>query len=447
MEIELISREAIKPSTPTPPHHITHPLSFIDYIVARNYVPLVYFYPNEDSELFNDNQEGTKISTLKKSLSEVLSIYYPFAGRFRDQVSIECNDQGVSFLVTRIKSKLSEILQNPSEALLNPLFPDELPWKDMDSSGSIVAIQINCFACGGIAITVCMSHKVGDGSTLFNFVNDWAIMTRKSSEGEGELPFPPELDAGASILPQQKDLPVFPEFPFVKQNTVCRRLVFEGTKIESLKAIVSSHKVENPSRVEVVIALIYKRAVSSLGLSNNTPLRVAANLRRRMVPPLPEKSIGNWVWSFPIPRDNEETELQLHELVAKTREGLSEFCEKGLVKNFGNLSVVSEFLKEATSFPKRKGVTNSNDSVPVKKPSLFFFASWCKLPTYEVDFGWGKPIWVTSIGSPVRNSVVLMDSRDGNGIEALVNMEEQDLAIFESDVEILQYASVNPNIM
>ncbi|CAL0324903.1 unnamed protein product [Lupinus luteus] len=437
MEIELISRELIKPSKPTPSYLNTHSLSFIDSVVGRNYVPLLYFYPNKPSEYDDKNQERiTKISTFKKSLSEVLSIYYPFAGTLRDQLSIECNDEGVLLLVTRIKSKVSDILRNPSEALLNPLFPDDLPWKVMGSSESIVAVQINCFECGGIAISVCMSHKVGDGSTLFNFVNDWATLARKPDE-EGGLPFPPELDAGASVIPQS-DLPIFPERSFVKQNTLCRRLVFEGSKIESLKAIASSHKVENPSRVEIVTALIYKHALSSLKLSNNTPLRVAANLRKRMVPPLPQKSIGNWVWSFPVPRENEETEL--HELVTKIREGLYEFCDKK-VKNFRNLSFVSEFLKQITYLPKQKEVTY------VKPITLFFFASWCNLPTYEVDFGWGKPIWVTSIGSPVKNCVIFMDARDGNGIEALVNMEEHDLVKFESDVEILQYASVNPIII
>lgn len=265
-------------------------------------------------------------------------------------------------------------------------------------------------------------------------------------EGELLLPFPPVLDAGASLFPKG-DFPVFPEVLFMKQNTVCKRLVFEASKIESLKAMVSSQKVENPSRVEVVIGMVYKRAISALGLANNTSLLVAANLRRRMVPPLPDKSTGNWVWSFPVPRDKGEVEL--HDLVSKMREGLAEFCDKN-VKNFGDFSFVCEFLKNATSLLKRKEVTSkansSSEDQQVIRPSLFFFASWCRLPSYEVDFGWGKPIWVTSIGSPVKNSVVLMDTKDGDGIEALVNMEEGDLAMFEQDVELLQYASLNPTI-
>jgi shikimate O-hydroxycinnamoyltransferase len=121
MEIELISRETIKPSLQTPSHLRIYPLSFIDNIMFRTYVPTIFFYkPNDISD------QNFKISQLRKSLSQLLSKYYPFAGRFKDEITIECNDQGVSFLVTKIKNKLSEILESPTDNLLNPLFPDEL---------------------------------------------------------------------------------------------------------------------------------------------------------------------------------------------------------------------------------------------------------------------------------------------------------------------------------
>ncbi|XP_061352953.1 stemmadenine O-acetyltransferase-like [Gastrolobium bilobum] len=446
MEMKLISRETIKPSVPTPPHLRIYPLSFIDHIVFRNYVPTVFFYsPNECHECDDDPQlcdQTSKISSLKKSLSEVLSRYYPFAGRFRDQLSIDCNDEGVSLLVTRIRIKLSEILQNPKEAFLNPLFPDELQWKDMSSSASLVAVQINSFACGGMAISVCMCHKVGDASTLFNFVNDWATMNRDNShEAELLLPYP-ALDAGVSIFPQG-DLPVFPEVLFVKDNTVCRRFVFKASKIESLKAMVSSHKVKNPTRVDVVTALVYKCAVSALGLTfKTTSFRIAVNLRKRMVPPPHEKCVGNMVWFvFVFNPFIGKRETELHDLVSKVKQGLSEFCEI-CAKKFGgkDLSFISECLKQATSGPSEP--CDSDEETQ----TLFCYASWCRFPMYVADFGWGKPIWVTTSGCPVRNSIVLMDTRDGDGIEALVNMEEHDMVMFERDVELLQYASLKEEI-
>ncbi|KAK7319080.1 hypothetical protein RJT34_03793 [Clitoria ternatea] len=427
MEVELISRETIKPSVPTPPHLTIYPLSFIDHIVFRNYIPLLFFYtPNHHNNHHH----------LKKSLSRILSTYYPFAGTFRDQTSIHCNDQGASLLVTKIKTNLSSILHNPTHSSLNPLFPDQLQWKHMNinSSTTLLAIQINNFACGGIAIAVCMCHKIGDAATLFNFVNDWATLQKTEFP---HLPSP-VFDAGDTLFPQ-RGLPVFPEVTLVENDTVCRRFVFHPSKIDSLKATVCSRNVPNPTRVEVVSALIYKRAVSTLGLAfETTSFRTAVDLRKRMVPPLHEKSVGNIVWfMFVFNPFVEAREIEIHELVTKMKEGLREFCVV-YPKKFGgkgkDLGFISECLKQATT----------SSSISVESGSLICYASWCRYAMYEADFGWGKPVWVTSSGCPVKNSVVLMDTRDGCGIEALVNMEEKDMARFERDRELLRYASLDP---
>ncbi|MED6168230.1 hypothetical protein PIB30_010012 [Stylosanthes scabra] len=442
MEMEVVSRESIKPSSPTPPHLSTYPLSLFDNAAAPNSVPLIYFYAPNPKQ-FPD--EATRISFLKKSLSQVLSMYYPFAGRFKDPLSLHCNDQGASLLVTRIKTTtLSHILRNPTDSLLNPLFPDELQWKDMGLESSLLAVQINCFSCGGMAVTVCMSHKIGDASTLFNFFNDWSTLTREYSYTQQPHITIALPHVGASSLFPQNHFPLPRQFSFVPHhNMVCRRLVFEGSKIDSLKALCSE-KVEKPTRFEVVVALIYKCGVSALGLSvRNMLLRVAINLRSRIVPPLPEKSLGNLAWSFyASSMDKNNDEVELHEVVTKTREGLSLFCDK-YVRNFGDLKFVSEFLRFG------RAVTNNNNKScedgEEKKKDMMFFSGWCRFKAYEADFGWGNPVWVTTGVCPVKNSVVLMDTRDGKGIEAVVCMLDKDMAMFESHPDLLRYASLEPN--
>ncbi|XP_015957835.1 stemmadenine O-acetyltransferase-like [Arachis duranensis] len=439
MEMEVISRESIKPCSPTPTHLRNYPLSLFDNAVSPNSVPLIYFYAPQESP-----DEASKLSLLKKSLSQALCKYYPFAGRFKDPTSVHCNDEGVSLVVTRIKTKnLSNILRNPTDALLSPLFPDELQWKDMGLDSSLLAVQINCFACGGMAITVCMCHKVGDASTLFNFFNDWSTLTQQPHITVA-LPH-----LGASLFPQTH-FPLPRQYSFVPHhNMVCRRLVFEGSKIDSLKALVSSssssQKVENPTRFEVVVALIYKCAVSALGLSvSNTLLRVAINFRKRMIPPLPDKSLGNLVSSFyASSMDNDEAEL--HELVTKTREGLALFCDK-YVRNFGDLKFVSEFLRFGQAVTTdNKSSCEDGEKKKKKKKDMIFFSGWCRFSAYEADFGWGRPVWVTTVLCPVKNSVVLMDTRDGKGIEAVVCMLDKDMAMFERHVHLLRYASLEPN--
>nr|POF15801.1 acylsugar acyltransferase 3 [Quercus suber] len=175
-----------------------------------------------------------------------------------------------------------------------------------------------------MAIGVCLSHKVGDAATMASFINDWATMTRNP---DGKLS--PEFNL-ASMFPQG-DLPILPEAVTKEGNSFSKRFVFDASKIAALKAIVGD-KVKNPTRVEVVTALIYKCAFSASRSSS-------------------------------------------------------------------------------------------------------------------ADFGWGKPIWVTVARCAINGAILLMDARSGNGVEVFVTLEEQDMAVFERDAELLEFASSNPSAL
>ncbi|XP_058735892.1 acyltransferase Pun1-like [Vicia villosa] len=432
MEIEILSRETIKPSSPTPSDLRIYPLSFIDNAFYRKYVPVIFFY--NTNEVSN---QTSKVSQLRNSLSHVLSKYYHFAGRLKDKTTIECNDQGVSFFITKIQNNLSEIVQNPTEESVNSLFPDELQWKVMDWSGSLFVIQVHCFACGGIAISILMTHKVGDGTTLFKFLNDWAIINQKLEQEDLSILLSPlSLQEGGASIFSQRDIPIFPEL-FIPggNNIVYKRFVFEASKIKSLKEKVRNSLNFSPTRVQVVSALIYKRAVTTKGLNFKiAPFTTVVDVRRRMVPPLSENYVGNIVWFASMCPDKEKMELD--ELVSKIKQALSEFCEvypkKFEGKEEEDLSFISGCLEHL------------NDGY-YENHNMYTFSSWCGFPVYDVDFGWGKPTWVTTFGCLMKNVIFMMDARDGEGIEVFVSMKKNDMDKFENDVEILQYASLNPS--
>lgn len=76
-----------------------------------------------------------------------------------------------------------------------------------------------------------------------------------------------------------------------------------------------------------------------------------------------------------------------------------------------------------------------------KDMKVLRFSSWCGLPIYEADFGWGKPSWVSSASFPRKDTIFLMDSRWNGGIDAWLNMNEQDMAEFEQDPDLQLYIS------
>nr|GEZ43797.1 transferase, chloramphenicol acetyltransferase-like domain protein [Tanacetum cinerariifolium] len=64
---------------------------------------------------------------------------------------------------------------------------------------------------------------------------------------------------------------------------------------------------------------------------------------------------------------------------------------------------------------------------------------------YEMDFGWGKPIWFYNMHAGVNRFVYINDTPKGDGVEATVTLSPEEMEIFERDSELLSYAIVDPN--
>ena len=65
---------------------------------------------------------------------------------------------------------------------------------------------------------------------------------------------------------------------------------------------------------------------------------------------------------------------------------------------------------------------------------IFYSSSVCKLPFYEVDFGWGKPVEVlVRIPDVDDYSMLLLDTPSGDGIVANVHLPEEEMAVLKKD--------------
>ncbi|KAK0600935.1 hypothetical protein LWI29_019773 [Acer saccharum] len=93
IDIEVISRDMIKPSTTTPPRSRNYQFSLLDQIAPPEDFSFIYFF-NLDCKLSNNDISNH----LKTSLSKVLTHYYLLAGRVNDNY-VDCNDEDVLFLV------------------------------------------------------------------------------------------------------------------------------------------------------------------------------------------------------------------------------------------------------------------------------------------------------------------------------------------------------------
>ncbi|KAI4315147.1 hypothetical protein L6164_027989 [Bauhinia variegata] len=437
IKIEIISRNCIKPSTPTPPYLETFRLSLLDQLSPNIHGNSTFFYPYNST---NDpiSEFSTRSKLLRKSLSETLTRFYPLAGRLQDASTIGCNDDGAFFIEARTDSPLSDILGSPDFNRIQHLLPTSDKETVEISNGSMLLVQFTLFGCGGTTVTISLTHKIADIAAFIALIQSWTAACR----GVAEVAVP-ELDIGGSLFPQREILGMSASVHIAAEKFKARRFIFSEFKVGELRSrIISALGKEaefKPSRVEVVLALIWRCAISSsrskTGSFKPSALFQAVNLRPRMDPPVPDSALGNFVWPFAVMAE-EEGDLELQELVKKMRKSMKEFLEKKVNKFKGDgFGAVMEALKERGELFKK------NKDILVYKCS-----SWCKFALLEFDFGWGNNVWMTSVNNLVSNTIALMDTQDG-GVEVLVTLDEQEMDIFEQHQELLQYALRNPSII
>ncbi|KAK2637884.1 hypothetical protein Ddye_025679 [Dipteronia dyeriana] len=97
INVEVISREMIKPTTST---HDRYSFSFLDQNNPTWYVPFIYFYSVDHKLSKNEISNHLKIS-----LSRVLNHYYPLVGIVNENF-IDCKNGGVLLLEAQVNCHL-----------------------------------------------------------------------------------------------------------------------------------------------------------------------------------------------------------------------------------------------------------------------------------------------------------------------------------------------------
>ncbi|CAI9099854.1 OLC1v1036736C1 [Oldenlandia corymbosa var. corymbosa] len=419
-KIEIISREFVKPSTPTPEEKRELKLSFLDQLQGLTFIPFLFFYQNEQPGVESKSETTTTTLRLKQSLSECLTKFYPLAGQLNPDdhhVSVKCDDSGALFIVAKLDVSLSEAVQNPSLESFAQYLTFEPLSNDVTLLGSypkneiLLAVQITWFSCGGNAI-----------GYLLEIIN---CGTR--------------FDAGRNLFPAP-EIPICPPQIDVqgKEKYVYKKLVFSKEKISELKQLAiaassssssssSSLVLKDPTRVEVISAFIWNHLINVArakdqavgGNDDKTMFRIwnSVNVRTR-ISSLNSSSSSSSSNDFP----------------------------------FGNFSIVA-----IASFTPPDEITAGNPDyyrdlgsaeleVDMQKPTMKIsdrvITSWCRFPIYEVDFGWGKPVSVGPASSKApAPGVLLFGTRCDDGIEAVLTVLEDELSLLPD--KFLSLATTN----
>ncbi|KAE9592602.1 hypothetical protein Lal_00028553 [Lupinus albus] len=433
-KVEIVSTETIKPSAPTPDHLRDFKISFLDQLIPNQvYIPLLLCYPHHDiKNAFGETSDYFSVISqkLKTSLSQTLTFYYPYCGTtVKDNISIECNDTGVVFIESKVHANLSDILKNP---LVGEMVRNFLPFDpyNFDVPEVNLAIQLNQFSCGGIALGVSFNHKVGDAITVGYFLKTWSLIAR----GQGSDVVVPQMETSNLYFPPRNEESVNFRDIINKEEIVTKRFTFSGTNLSRLRDKLSSSS-KNLSRVEAVSALIWKAALeAAIATSKEQKIHASkvchiVGIRPRMVPPLPDVTRGNTYVQSLSPSLELKGDVGLHDFSEMTRKAVrsidADYVSK--LKGDGILKAIEE-MKAPTE-----------EGVPV-----YTFSCISRSKYYESDFGWGKPTWVGTVARrPVKNAILLLPARDSEGAEAWVTLSKVDMVEFERNPELLHYVSLD----
>ncbi|CAN0911262.1 Acyltransferase Pun1 [Linum grandiflorum] len=450
-KIEIISKQFIKPNVATPPEKSSLKLSIVDELNYVMSTPLVLFYRATDIGPQDDvvSYLAGKTRLLKSSLADTLNLYYPYAGVLRGDNLIECNDAGIEYVEARVAGTLADVVfRRPDLELLENF----LLVKDLNSLRYIGArVQTTTFSCGGLAVAISLTHKIGDGVSLLTFLQAWAAATVARTKS---VPIPAEVRpvfAADSFVVSSSDvdvvLPKPPPGSRDKIRTVLRRFVFRSGQIERIRTMCASRAVKRPTRVEAVSAVLWrammkvnkvKRSLAGDQNQKESILVHATNWRPRYNPPLPTNLVGNLsgksICRAPQVTNNNANE-DLKTLVACQRAALLESNKplaKARVTREQDVGTIVNFTREF----KRLHARNDVD--------LYSFSSLLTFEFHEVDFGWGKPGWVTFTNLILKQFVLFLDDVETRGVHAMVSVSE-DIAHLLED-ELVEFAVLNPPV-
>jgi hypothetical protein len=401
------------------------------------------------------------IPHLINSLSKTLSIFPPLAGRLVTDsdgyIYITCNDAGAEFIhATATQFTITELLSPPDvHQAFKEFFPFHRKINHTAHFSPILAVQVTSLA-DGIFIGVAVSHAVTDGSTLWNFFNTFADVSRGVTDIRRLPDFRRESILMSKVAVELPEGEIKVSFD---ADAPLRERIFSFTResIQKLKDTVNYHRI--PPREDCVIEMISKfrndpivtfpvtvetteissfqslcalmwRCVTrarKLEGSKTTTFRMAVNIRSRLEPKLPQYYFGNAIQSI-------ATYAAAGDVVDNDLTWCAEQLDKS-VKEYDNATVrrvAGNWDLEPKCFPM-----GNHDGGTLQMGSSHRF------PMYENDFGWGRPLAVRSGGAnKFDGKMSAFPGRKGGGaVDLEVVLSPETMARLETDSEFMLYAS------
>ncbi|KAJ7955518.1 spermidine hydroxycinnamoyl transferase [Quillaja saponaria] len=335
---------------------------------------------------------------------------------------------GAQFIEAESESNLNDFGDFSPSPLYNDLIPNvdySLPMHEIP----LFLVQLTRFKCGGICLSLTMSHAVVDGTSGLHFFTEWARIAR--GEPLETMPiFDREvLRAGEPLGgPPCFDHSEFNDLPLLlgqldsveerKKKTTVAMLNLTKTQVDGIKKLANDGCNWNDkngrvyTRYETLAGYIWRNACKAREHKHEqlTALSVCVDFRSRMKPPLAKGYFGNATMDvMAISLAGDLVTKPLGYASSRIREAIEKVKDEYVRSAFDCLKK-QEDLRYYQNFHE----IGNNEGPFYGNPNLGV-VSWLTLPLHGLDFGWGKEVYMGPGTHDFDGDSLLLSSPNDDG--------------------------------
>ncbi|KAJ4950907.1 hypothetical protein NE237_027739 [Protea cynaroides] len=427
MIIEVKESTLVRPAQDTPQRGLWN--SNVDLVVSRIHTPSVYLYrPNGFSNFFD-------AAVMKEALSKALVAFFPIAGRLRrgydGRVEINCNGDGVLFVEAETTSVIDDF--GDFAPTMERLIP-AVDYSGDISSYPLLVLQVTRFKCGGVSLGVGMQHYVADGISGLHFINTWSDIARGL-----DLTLPPFMDR-TLLRPRDPPTPAFHHIEYDPPPSMKTPLQSINTQSSPDTTSVAMFKITreqldilkakskegdntgNYSSYEMLAGYVWRCVCKARGLPDDqeTKVYIAVDGRSRLNPPFPTGYFGNVIFfTTPMAVSGDLMNYPLSYAAGKIHDVL--------------MRMDDEYLRSALDYLELQPdlTVLSRGAHTFRCPNIGIM-SWTRLPIYDADFGWGRPIFMGPGRIACEGLAYILPSSTNDGSLSLaISLQSEHMKIFQ----------------
>ncbi|OIV92930.1 hypothetical protein TanjilG_20592 [Lupinus angustifolius] len=399
-EIKLKRKSVVKAVNHSP-NPFSVPLSNLDLLSGRFPVTYIYFYHKPKVENFR-----TFVESLKSSLAQVLSYYYPFAGQIvQNPITFEpeiiCDNKGALLIQAHVDIPLKKLdFYN-----LNETFQEKIVSIQPDFP---LQIQVTNYTCGGISIAFSFDHALGDASSFGKFITSLCEIAQNKPIScipnhtrhlppRSPLKYQPSLDQ-TFIKCTKEEINNIP----MSHISLKRLYHINASSINMLQRLASNGSTKR-TKIEAFSAYVWKIMASSIDQSHEKcKMGWLVDGRERISKG--KSSMSNYIGNV---------------LSLAFREASIQELKEASISDIG--SIVNESISKVNNEAhfldlidwvecNRPGLMLAKTVLGQEGPTLVV-SSGRRFPVTEIDFGFGSPLLGTVYTSIERSGVGYMNQR------------------------------------